>query len=389
MAPDADPQVVCMTPKQRMLAAYRGEAADVVPVAPEFWYYVPAKLLGTDMVTFEREVPLWEALQKTFRHYGTEGWACVGAGAPTPNVTWEHQWVDLGEGRYEARVARHTPAGTLTSRQQYDREEPSWPVERPIKVFERDWPAYRHCCFGVVEETDWSGCQRALDAVGEDYLLEVAVASQFFDFVANPREGGLQQGIYDLREHEAFFEALHEEYLDYVRHITRAACRNTTAESLFIGCSWSCISLINPEMWRRWDKPVIQAVAEEAHAHGRLLHLHFHGRCRDVLADLAECGADCICPFERPPGGDISDIGEVREALADRVTMNGNVHTVETLIRGTPADVRREVEDIFEHWRPDLRRLILGTGDQVGRETPEGNIAAMIEAGRELGRRVE
>jgi uroporphyrinogen-III decarboxylase len=107
-----------------------------------------------------------------------------------------------------------------------------------------------------------------------------------------------------------------------------------------------------------------------------------------VLADLADCGADCICPFERPPGGDITDIAELRDAIADRVTMNGNVHTVETLIRGTRTDVRREVEDILRNWRPDLRRLILGTGDQVGRETPEENIAAMIEAGRELGKTI-
>jgi len=303
-------------------------------------------------------------------------------------VTGTGEWVDLGEGRFEARTIWQMPAGTLTMRQQYAREEPSWPVERPIKVFERDWPAYRYCCFGVVEETDWSGCQRALDAVGEDYLLEVMVGVQFFDFIANPREGGLQQGIYDLIEHEAFFEALHEEYLDYLRRLTRAACENTTAESLFIGCSWSCLSLISPALWRRWDKPVIRAVAEEAHAHGRLLHLHFHGRCRDVLADLAECGSDCICPFERPPGGDITDIAHLRDAIADRVTMNGNVHTVETLIRGTPADVRREVEDILGNWRPDLRRLILGTGDQVGRETPDENIAAMIETGRELGKTI-
>jgi hypothetical protein len=377
-----------MTPKQRMLAAYRGEAADTVPVAPEFWYYVPAKLLGVDMVTFEREVPLWEALQRTFRHYGTEGWAIVGAGPPCPDVTGSGEWIDLGEGRFEARTTWQTPAGTLTMRQQYSREEPSWPVERPIKVFERDWPAYRYCCFGEVEDADWSGCQRALDAVGEDYLLEVAVASQFFDFIAGPRAGGLQQGLYDLIEHETFFEALHEEYLDYVRRFTRAACGNTTAESLFIGCSWSCLSLISPALWRRWDKPVIRAVADEAHAHGRLLHLHFHGRCRDVLADLADCGADCICPFERPPGGDITDIAELRDIIADRVTMNGNVHTVETLIRGTPSDVRREVEDILGNWRPDLRRLILGTGDQVGRETPDENIAAMIEAGRELGKTI-
>lgn len=375
-----------MTPKQRMLAAYRGEMADTVPVAPEFWYYLPAKLLGMDMITFSREVPHWQALQQTFKHYGTEGWGAVGAGAPAPDVKWHGEWIDIGEGRFESRGTVETPFGTLTSAQVFDPFEPSWATERQIKVFERDWPAYKHCAFGIIEETDWSGVQQALDAVGEDYLLELWTASQFFDFIAGGREGGLEQGIFDLMEHEAFFEALHEEYLDYVRRFTRAACTHTTVESLVIGCAWSCVSLIGPALWRRWDLPVIRTVAEEAHAAGRLLHIHFHGKCLDVLEDLATCGADCICPFERPPGGDITDLAAVRRVLADRVTINGNVHTVETLIRGTADDVRREVEEIFAQWGPDPRRLILGTGDQVGYETPEENIYAMIEAGRQLGK---
>ena len=170
-----------------------------------------------------------------------------------------------------------------------------------------------------------------------------------------------------------------------MRRLARAACRRTTADSLYIGCCWSCISLLSPALWRRWDKPVIRAVADVAHEEGRLLHIHVHGKCREVLADLAECGADCICPFERPPGGDITDVGEVRQILGARVTMNGNIHTVETLIRGSADDVRREVEELFAHWGPDHRRLIVGTGDQVGGETPEENIAMLIETARRCG----
>jgi uroporphyrinogen-III decarboxylase len=71
---------------------------------------------------------------------------------------------------------------------------------------------------------------------------------------------------------------------------------------------------------------------------------------------------------------------EVHRRLDDRVTMNGNVHTVETLIRGKPSDVRREVRQIKEAFRGSAR-LIIGTGDQVGRETPDENIHAMIEEG--------
>jgi hypothetical protein len=371
-----------MTPKQRMLAAYRGEATDLLPVAPEFWYYVPARLLEVDMVTFEREVPLWQALQRTFAHYGTEGWAIVGPGVPAPGVRGREEWVDLGEGRFESRVVTETPHGSLRHVQRYDRLEPSWPVERPIKDFARDWPAYEACTLGRVEEADFSGVRAALAAVGEDYLLEVAVASPFFDYIATGREGGHAQGIYDLLEHEEFLAALHGRYLDHVRRLTRAVFAETQAEAVFIGCCWSCLSLLSPEIWRRWDKPVIEAVAREAHAAGGLLHVHLHGRCTDILPDLAECGADCVCPFERPPGGDVTDLARVREVLGGRVTVNGNVHTVETLIRGTPDDVRREVEGILRDWGPDRRRLILGTGDQVGRETPDANIQAMVEAGR-------
>jgi uroporphyrinogen-III decarboxylase len=61
---------------------------------------------------------------------------------------------------------------------------------------------------------------------------------------------------------------------------------------------------------------------------------------------------------------------------------------VETLIRGTEADVRREVGEICEAFGP-TPRVIIGTGDQVGRETPEENLRAMIEEGKRLSARYD
>lgn len=376
-----------MTPKERMLAAYRGLMPDATPVAPEFWTYIPARLLELDMVEFERQVPLWEALHRTFRHYGTEGWGAVFASAPAPDTSEKRQWIDKGNGRFESRRELRTPHGTLSSSRHFDRNEPSWAGERPVKDFHRDWAAYRSATMeGIPEEADWTSVNDALHTVGDDYLLEVSVGTPFFDYIATPRDGGLQQGVFDLIEHESFFEQLHEEYLEWIRRMCRTAAKKSCADSFFIGCSWSCVSLIGPELWRRWDKPVIQAAADELHAAGKLLHVHFHGKCRAVLEDLAECGADCICPFERPPGGDVTDITEVRTALKGRAAFNGNVHTVETLLRGTPEDVELQVAEILRQWGPDRRRLVIGTGDQVCGETPDENIRAMIETGRKLGR---
>jgi hypothetical protein len=117
-----------------------------------------------------------------------------------------------------------------------------------------------------------------------------------------------------------------------MKRLVRRVCNETAFESFVIGCSSSCNSLLGPALWRKWDKPLIQAVAKEIHGMGRLLHIHFHGSSAETLMDFVDTGADCVCPFERPPGGDIRGIDglrEVRRALSDRVTMNGNVHTGE------------------------------------------------------------
>jgi len=89
-----------------MLNAYRGEWSDVIPVAPEFWYYLPARVLGVDMVTFEREVPLWQALRATFQRYQAEGWCIVSPDRPNPQVERQANMTRVGDGRFEERATQ-------------------------------------------------------------------------------------------------------------------------------------------------------------------------------------------------------------------------------------------------------------------------------------------
>ena len=375
-----------LTPRQRMLAAYTGQPTDFVPVAPEFWYYLPASLLGLSMIEFELEVPHWQALQQTFRHYASEGWGIAAPSVPSGlggKVTTADRW--SGERQLVRTTEVNVDRQVLRSRQVFDQLEPSWMVERYIKDFDRDWPGYEKLSLVDPEELDWKPVQQALDAVGEDFLLEVYLGNAFVDYAGGQREGGLQQVILDLTDRPDEMAALQVRYIDYLARLTRAAFTHTTARSVFIGSIWSSLSLLSPALWRRWDKPVLQAVVQAAHACGGLVHHHFHGRCMGVLKDLAELGLDCICPFERPPGGDVIDLPGVARALAGRTAFNGNVHTVETLIRGTPADVRREVLEILEAFQGSSR-LLIGTGDQVGSETPEENIRTMIETARQYGK---
>ncbi len=376
-----------MTPRQRMLAAYQGLASDTVPVAPEFWYYLPARTLGISMITLEREVPHWQALQQTFRRYGCEGWGIVAPGLPTGwsgLSTVKDHW--LPGGRLEERTRIEVEGRRLTSAKLYEPGEPSWMVERYIKDFDLDWPAYFNWAMPDPETLNWKPVQEALDAVGEEYLLEVYVGDAFIDFAGGQREGGFEQVIADLADQPGAMQALQARYIAAMSAKVRAALTRTTVRSVFVGSIWSSLSLLSPTLWRRWDLPLLQAVVRTAHAFGGLVHHHFHGRCMGVLDDLASLGLDCICPFERPPGGDVTNLKKVAARLSNRTAFNGNVHTVATLINGKPEDVRREVLEILEAFEGS-DRLIVGTGDQVGVETPDENIDAMIETARLYGRR--
>jgi Uroporphyrinogen decarboxylase (URO-D) len=375
------------TPRERMLAAYEGRFSDVVPVAPEFWYYVPARLMGMPMYQFELEVPHWKALQLTFNHNECEGWGIVAAGTPKD---WfgkqESNTRRMDAKRFEVTNTIAVGGQRLTSRTIMDEREPSWLVERYIKDFDADWPIYAAATLIPPDELDWTVVQTALNAVGDDYLLEVFAGFPFVDFAGTQREGGLEQVIVDLMDREDYLRDIQQRHIQNVVETIHAAFEKLTARSVFIASSWSSLSLLSPAVWRKWEKPLLAAAIQAAHECGGLVHHHFHGKCTAILQDLADLGLDCICPFERPRGGDVTDLARVRKALAECTTFNGNVQTVDTLIRGTPADVRREVHEILDAFQGSAR-VIVGTGDQVGGETPEENIQAMIETARQFGKR--
>lgn len=368
-----------LTPKQRMLNAYRGLPSDRYPVAPEFWYYYPAKVLGVSLVEFEREVPFWQALQTTFKKYATEGWGIAAPVIDKPRVTRTARFEKVGEDCYREIQITRFRGREFTSARRYSINEPSW-IEKYMADDTQDLTTCLEMALMPEQHIDFSEANSAYAGVSEDYLLEFYLGLPFFDFVA-AMFGFEKTVLYFLSESEDTLENYRVRYIENQLDLIRKAVNATPFESFFIGCSFSCNSLLGPVLWRRWDKPYIQAMTNELHRHGKLLHLHFHGRSMKTVMDFAELGVDCVCPFERPPGGDVDGLAglqKVRHLLEDRVTMNGNVHTVETLIRGCAADVRREVHEIKEAFRGSTR-LIIGTGDQVGQETPEENIWAMVE----------
>ena len=124
---------------------------------------------------------------------------------------------------------------------------------------------------------------------------------------------------------------------------------------------------------------------ELATAVGIPTHVHACGPEKELVRIMAEeTTLTVIDPLEIPPMGDCH-LAELKRAYGDRIVLKGNLHTTEVMLRGTVADVvaasRKAIDDAAAGGR-----FILSTGDQCGRDTPDENLAAMIETARTYGR---
>jgi hypothetical protein len=369
------------TPKKRMLNAYRGIFSDRYPVAPEFWYYFPAKILKLRMVEFEREVPFWQGLQQVFKRYECEGWGAAFPEVIRDSVKKSSRFIKIDNDNYREEINYSHNGNDFSTITAYNATEPSWKIKRLAEPDTLSAALDMLLC--PQYELQLEEIKKAHRNVGEDYLLELWAGVPFFDFIADII-GFEQAVIYFYDEDEEILLEYRRRYLEYQLNWLGQCVSKTDYESYVIGCSYSCNSLLGARLWRKWDKPYIGTVASFLHDHGKLLHIHFHGKCMETIEDFVELGLDCVCPFERPPGGDVmgqEGLAEVRKRLNEKVTMNGNIHTVQTLIRGTPLDVRREIDELAAAFAGSAR-LIIGTGDQVGYETKDENIAEMIAYGK-------
>ena len=357
-----------------MLSAYRGLASDRPPVAPEFWTYFPAKILGLPMIEFEREIPFWQSLKQVFEKFSCEGW-----GASFPQIQNQNLSVNRSLNGYEETIKYNYKGHVFTTKKMYSKEEPSW-ITKHLAEDETQLPGVIDMLLDMENEFNSPAIEREHALTGDSFLLEAWCGLPFFDFIAE-LTGFEKAVLYFMDEDPPVLERYRKRYQEYQLRFIDILCRQTSFESFVIGCSYSCNSLIGRNLWLRWDKPYIRAMAEKIHSRGKLLHIHFHGKSIESVSDFVEMGVDAVCPFERPPGGDIEGIAglkKVRDLLDNKVTFNGNVHTVETLIFGNPEKVRSEVREIKEAFHTS-NRYIIGSGDQVGGETPLENIVAMIE----------
>jgi len=137
-------------------------------------------------------------------------------------------------------------------------------------------------------------------------------------------------------------------------------------------------SVLGERQFREFALPYLQEL--HAHISGRGLPpmLHICGRTSRILDAMLESGAVLLSLDDIP-------MAEARDRAGSHVALMGNVRPAQTLLQGTPEDVKREVRELCQIGRTCNKGFVLGSGCEVPIGTPFGNIEAMMDAVREYG----
>lgn len=158
---------------------------------------------------------------------------------------------------------------------------------------------------------------------------------------------------------------------------TAAALIEAGVDALVIKDSFASSSMISPDHYQEFAFPSEAEVIGELKQKVPVI-LHICRNSTPILPLMAETGAAAL-EVDSPV-----DLAVAREAVGGDIVLKGNIDAFAVLEKGSVADVEVAVREAVDAAK-EGGRFILSSGDSIPRETPDENITALVEYGREYG----
>jgi len=377
-----------MTPRERLITVLKGGIPDCVPAAPDVSNMIPARLTGKpfwDLYLYN-DPPIWEAYIDCAKHFDIDslmdGYFPLQFAAesrPTA-LPWERFIVQktpdriVVQGSYNENGKRHWA----------DRVDVYYAADPPtmgVPVSKTNLPPEpkRYEPLDGVKPVDCGpdGFKRVKALLGDQGLVGV--------FVVSTCALGNTEAIYNYYDHPELHEQWAQERVEAAeRRFKLIMEMETPPDFLCVGGSGTLV-FQTVEIFRQLAFPAVRRVIELATEASIPTHLHACGPEKELVKIMAlETGLTVIDPLEVPPMGDCN-LAELKRLYGDKITLKGNLHTTEVMLRGSVEDVVRASKQAIDD-AAEGGRFILSTGDQCGRDTPDENIRALVETARTYGR---
>ena len=148
------------------------------------------------------------------------------------------------------------------------------------------------------------------------------------------------------------------------------------ADAIWLGDCNASSHLMSVQMYRDFAAEPCRQVIDAIQGAGGWTFLHNSEESPASVVASAELGPSAVSVG---PGGDMV---AMREAVGPAQCLMGNVDPILVLERGTPEDVERQARALIDNVSIGGAHL-MNSGEMVPRDTPEGNIDALIRTTRE------
>ena len=139
-------------------------------------------------------------------------------------------------------------------------------------------------------------------------------------------------------------------------------------------------TLMSPAHYRKYLKPYHRECVACAHARNIPIFKHTDGNFWKIMDDFLDLGFDGLHPIQPQ----CMDINEVRDYVAGRVSLLGNIDCSQLLPSGTEAEVVRSVKERIAGLAPD-GGYILSSSNTIHPGCNPANVIAMFRTAREFG----
>ena len=140
--------------------------------------------------------------------------------------------------------------------------------------------------------------------------------------------------------------------------------------------------IVSVPMWRRFFKRRFRDFIDLAHRFGIKVMHHTCGSVQALIPEFIDCGLDILQSLQPRAAG--MDLGELKREFGKDIALHGSIDIQQTLPRGTPEDVRREVKARMDAGKPG-GGFIICTAHNIQPDTPVENVIALFDAYREFG----
>jgi len=372
-----------MTTKERLLAAWRCQEVDYVPMAWHFWNS-PLHAKAT-----------WHNERERLEFYGRRSWDArvevENAVTPLPEVRTEVRY-ETDRGRPVLHQVWHTPAGSVSERLRVTEDWP--PRDRddncPIG-FRDDFRTSRYVDFPFKSEADLAtlpylfpldnanDTERLINQHREARIL----ADEFCVPLICYHPAGMDWLIWLYPAEEAIIRAQTEPDVisALLNHINRAYFGQLQL-MLHLGVDGVCrrgwyesADLWSPSLFVKFARGPLEQDIRACHSAGGVFIYLMDSGVVPLLGELARLGFDCL--FGVDPATSPVDLRQIRQALPGK-SLWGGISGPLHIGRGTASDAEHAVERAFEACgRSDF---VLGPGVGIRYNWPWENVEAVERA---------